>query len=29
MELEEIKELISFLKDTDITELNIEKKVLE
>ncbi|HHW20702.1 MAG TPA: acetyl-CoA carboxylase biotin carboxyl carrier protein [Thermodesulfovibrio thiophilus] len=26
MELEEIKELISFLKDTDVTELNIEKE---
>ncbi|WP_297210515.1 MULTISPECIES: acetyl-CoA carboxylase biotin carboxyl carrier protein [Thermodesulfovibrio] len=26
MELEQIKEIISFLKDTDITELNIEKE---
>jgi len=26
MELEEIKEIISFLKDTDVTELNIEKE---
>ncbi len=26
MELEEIKDIISFLKDTDVTELNIEKE---
>lgn len=26
MELEEIKNLISFLKDTDVTEINIEKE---
>ncbi|MGB9710830.1 MAG: acetyl-CoA carboxylase biotin carboxyl carrier protein [Thermodesulfovibrio sp.] len=26
MELEEIKEIISFLKNTDVTELNIEKE---
>lgn len=26
MELEEIKNIISFLKDTDVTELNIEKE---
>jgi acetyl-CoA carboxylase biotin carboxyl carrier protein len=26
MELEELKEIISFLKDTDVTELNIEKE---
>ena len=26
MELEEIKDIISFLKDTDVTELNIERE---
>ncbi len=26
MEIKEIKEIISFLKDTDVTELNIEKE---
>lgn len=26
MELEEIKQIISFLKDTDVTELNIERE---
>ncbi|GAB6183283.1 acetyl-CoA carboxylase biotin carboxyl carrier protein [Thermodesulfovibrio hydrogeniphilus] len=26
MELEDIKDIISFLKDTDVTELNIEKE---